>query len=69
MPHVNFTEPLRSEAETFVDCMRNGGSPSPVFLMPGRSCRFLSALSRSNAHATQCHERVSLRYRPFARPG
>src|SRR6478735_8739795 len=27
MPHVNFTEPLRSEAETFVDCMRSGKQP------------------------------------------
>ena len=27
MPHVNFTEPLRYEAETFVECLRNGGKP------------------------------------------
>ena len=27
MPHVNFTEPLRSEAQTFVDCLRNGDLP------------------------------------------
>jgi predicted dehydrogenase len=27
MPHVNFTEPLRSETETFVECLRNGGKP------------------------------------------
>jgi predicted dehydrogenase len=27
MPHVNFTEPLRSEAQTFVECMRNGEKP------------------------------------------
>jgi predicted dehydrogenase len=27
MPHVNFNEPLRLEAETFVECMRNGKKP------------------------------------------
>jgi predicted dehydrogenase len=27
MPHVNFTEPLRSETETFVECLRDGGKP------------------------------------------
>ena len=27
MPHVNFTEPLRSEAQTFVECIRNGQKP------------------------------------------
>jgi predicted dehydrogenase len=27
MPHVNFKEPLRSEAETFVDCLRSGQKP------------------------------------------
>jgi predicted dehydrogenase len=27
MPQVHFTEPLRSEAETFLDCIRNGRKP------------------------------------------
>jgi predicted dehydrogenase len=27
MPQVHFTEPLRSEAEAFVDCIRNGKTP------------------------------------------
>src|SRR6266850_4679070 len=27
MPHVNFSEPLRTEAESFIECMRNGKKP------------------------------------------
>lgn len=27
MPQVQFTEPLRSEAESFIDCIRNGKNP------------------------------------------
>ena len=48
MPHVNFNEPLRLEAETFVECMRNGkDSLSPAYHMLERWSRYWSEPTRS----------------------